>query len=427
MEIAASRTEHRIRRIRAMREIDLQEYRKSGPIPLTPDRRDELMEAIPSLTVTPASGEEDAYHLTPASVIGAFEIGDLSVSIQPKLDISQVIFMACYAMGKLQLREMERFDFKEAPTLPDALALSLTAAARKAFERGLLHGYRAEEETLYTVRGRIRMDEQIRRRFGIPVPVEVRYDEFTDDILANRLVKAAVWRLGRGRMRIRSPEARDGLRSIAARLGSVSLVEFPPKHVPEVTFDRLNERYREVVALSRLILRHDVFETGRGDVRAAGFQMDMNKVFQEFVTQALREDLRVSDRILRSDKKVVSLDKKERISLKPDLSWWDGDRCTFVGDVKYKRITDDRVPNADLYQLLAYATALDLPGGLLIYAQGEGGSADHWVRHSCKRLGVAELDLTGDVDALLSRIRLLAGRIRCFRDEFRRQRLRSAA
>ena len=117
--------------------------------------------------------------------------------------------MACYAMGKLQLREMERFDFKEAPTLSDALALSLTAAARKAFERGLLHGYRAEEETLYTVRGRIRMEEQIRRRFGIPVPVEVRYDEFTDDILANRLVKAAVWRLGRGRMRIRSPEARD--------------------------------------------------------------------------------------------------------------------------------------------------------------------------------------------------------------------------
>ena len=427
METAASKTEHRIRRIRTMREIDLQEYQKSDPIPLTLEGRDELMVAIPSLTVTPASGEEGVYHLTPASVIGAFEIGDLSVSIRPKLDISRIIFMACYAMGKFQLREMERFDFKEAPTLPDALALSLAAVARKAFERGLLYGYREEEDTLYTVRGRIRMDEQIRRRFGIPVPVEVRYDEFTDDILANRLVKAAVWRLGRGRMRIRSAEARDGLRSIAARLGSVSLVEFPPKHVPEVTFDRLNERYREVVALSRLILRYDVFETDRGDVRAAGFQMDMNKIFQEFVTQALREEFRVSDRTLRSDKKVVSLDKKERISLKPDLSWWDGDRCTFVGDVKYKRIIDDRVPNADLYQLLAYATALDLPGGLLIYAQGEGGSADHRVRHSCKRLGVAEFDLTGDVDALFSRIRQLAGRIRYLRDEFRRQRLRSAA
>ena len=51
------------------------------------------------------------------------------------------------------------------------------------------------------MRGRIMFDEQIRRRFGIPVPVEVRYDEFTDDILANRLVKAAVFRLGRQQLR----------------------------------------------------------------------------------------------------------------------------------------------------------------------------------------------------------------------------------
>ena len=59
--------------------------------------------------------------------------------------------------------------------------------------------------------------------------------------------------------------------------------------------------------------------------------------------------------------------------LAPDLTWWDGPTCTFVGDAKYKRADDGHVPNADLYQLLAYATALDLPGGLLAYAQGEAG------------------------------------------------------
>ena len=41
----------------------------------------------------------------------------------------------------------------------------------------------------------------------------------------------------------------------------------------------------------------------------------------------------------------------------------------FVGDAKYKNLADRSAPNADLYQLLAYATALDLPGGTLIYAQ----------------------------------------------------------
>ena len=62
--------------------------------------------------------------------------------------------------------------------------------------------------------------------------------------------------------------------------------------------------------------------------------------------------------------------------LAPDLTWWDGPTCTFVGDAKYKNVSGERVPNADLYQLLAYATALDLPGGLLAYARGEADQSD---------------------------------------------------
>jgi 5-methylcytosine-specific restriction enzyme subunit McrC len=42
------------------------------------------------------------------------------------------------------------------------------------------------------VRGSIRFDERVRKRFGIPLPVEVRFDEFTEDILENRLLKAAL-------------------------------------------------------------------------------------------------------------------------------------------------------------------------------------------------------------------------------------------
>ena len=119
------------------------------------------------------------------------------------------------------------------------------------------------------MRGRIRFDEQIRRRFGVPLPVEVRYDEFTDDVLANRLVKAAVGRLGM--MQLRSHGARRGLGWIAGMLDNVSLVEFLPDSVPEVPLDRLNEHYADVVALSRLILRHGAFESGRGV--CAGFRV----------------------------------------------------------------------------------------------------------------------------------------------------------
>ena len=397
-----------------MRRLNLQEYVRSDPVPLLPAQRDELRDILTSLTIEPAAGAEGAYHLTPNSTVGALDIGDLAVSIRPKLDISRVLFLASYAMGAFDVRE-ERFDFQDAPTLVEALALALAGAARRAFARGLLHGYRTEEEALHTVRGRIRFDDQLRRRFGFPVPVEVRYDEFTDDITANRLVKAAAARLGR--MRLRSALSREGLRWVASRLENVSLVEFPA--VPEVTFDRLSERYREVVALSRLILRHTSFETDRGRIRAPGFLMDMNAVFQGFVTQALRDALRVSDHVFRSDEHVRTLDEAGKVTLEPDLSWWDGSTCTFVGDAKYKRIRYEHAPNADLYQLLAYATALDLPGGLLVYAQGEAEQATHRVRHAGIRLEIAALDLSGTIDELLTRIDELADQIHALRGEAR--------
>ncbi len=396
-----------------MRQIDLQEYRQSQPQVLSIAERDALQTAPLSLTLEPVTGTEGAYTLTPASMVGAIEIGGLSVLIRPKIGIRHLLSLACYAIGKVRFRETD-FGFPEDTALPDALALALVSASRRAFSRGLLHGYRTEEEALLTVRGRIRFDDQVRRRFGIPLPVEVRYDEFTDDILANQLVKAAVVRLGG--MRLCSREARVGLGWVAAMLDNVSYMEFPPNDVPEVTFDRLNAHYEQVVALARLVLRRGAFEADRGQVRASGFLMDMNVIFQEFVTVALREELGVSERLF-GESNIPSLDETGRVHLRPDLVWRDGSSCVFVGDAKYKRIRDEHIPNADLYQLLAYTTALGLPGGLLIYAQGEREPATYTVRHSGKRLEVAALDLSGTLEEVLKRVHELAGRVRELRDE----------
>lgn len=407
-----------------MRQIDLQEHDDSEPHALSVEARDALSSREMSIAVRPASGESDKYILRPGSTVGALEIGGLSVLIQPKIGIPKLLSLACYAMEMYRQQDMRLFDFARDETLPDTLALALVSAARRAFSRGLLHGYKRREEALHTIRGRIRFAEQIRRRFGVPLPVEVRYDEFTDDILENRLVKAAVMRLGA--MRLRSLDARRGLGWIAGMLDGVTLEDFAPSNVPDVSFDRLNEHYRGVIGLSRLILRHSSFESARGAVRATGFLMDMNVVFQEFVTVALRDALGLSMHVFR-EKSIDSLDepvdvgKDGKVKLRPDLTWWEGDTCVFVGDAKYKNITGERVPNADLYQLLAYATALDLPGGLLIYAKGEADEVVHKVRHSSKTLEVAALDLSVEFEDILARVDKLAENVKKLRDKVQPQ------
>ena len=390
-----------------MREITLREYERSHPVQLSPPERDALS-AIRDLEATPVPGEQNSYFLRSGSTVGAVELGDLSVLIQPKIGIPQLLSMVCYAMGAFR-PQAGMFDYPEEYALPDILALALGKAAHQAFGRGVYRGYVTEEEALLTVRGRIMFAEQIRRRPGVPLPVEVRYDEYTEDIPENRLVKAAAHRLSR--MRLRDRNARVGLGWIGAVLDNVGLVEYTPGKIPDVPFHRLNEHYRTVIGLARLALQHTAFESERGEVRASGFLMDMNVVFQEFVTVALREALGLSEREF-GERSISTLDTGGRVTLRPDLTWWQGGRCVFVGDAKYKDISDSRMPNADLYQLLAYATALDLPGGLLTYAKGEGNPGTYHVQHSGKRLEVESLDLDVPLDDVLAQIGVLAGKIR---------------
>ena len=214
------------------------------------------------------------------------------------------------------------------------------------------------------------------------------------------------------------------LRAFDAALANVSPVEFHPARLPEIGWTRLNEHYRPAVELAKLILRATSFEVAPGAVRSAAFLVDMNRVFEDFVVTALREALGVSPVTFpqANDRHSLHLDHDRQISLKPDISWWQRRACLFVGDVKYKRVDHRGVRHADIYQVLAYAIAADLPGGLLIYAAGEAPAALHEIRHLGRQIQVIALDLDGPPAAILGQIDAVAGRVRALRDAARLQR-----
>ncbi|MXX24092.1 MAG: hypothetical protein F4Z82_01420, partial [Caldilineaceae bacterium SB0668_bin_21] len=82
-----------------MQQINLREYQESDKISLTVDKRDLLREILPSVSIEPIKHTSDKYRLRPSSIVGALEIGDMSVLIEPKIGIPQLLSMACYALG----------------------------------------------------------------------------------------------------------------------------------------------------------------------------------------------------------------------------------------------------------------------------------------------------------------------------------------
>lgn len=393
-----------------MPRLTLTEYQTTSAVELTLSERDQLQTVAPSISMTPSIGRTDAYDLRPGSWVGSVHLGDLELVVRPKVPIQQVLFLISYAVSLGRWAEAPA-TLEVADSVVEAVIPGFTYQLRQALARGILQGYRRQDDALTTVRGRWRIGDQIGQRFGIAPPVEVTFDEYTEDIELNRLLRAAIARLLR--FPARDQRSTWGLRAIESKLADVTSVDYDPRHVPQISYDRLTSRYRPAVELARLILSSISFDLAHGPVSASAFLIDMNRVFEEFVVVALREALDVSDRVLvqGARRRSLFLDKSGRVPLEPDLSMWDGARCTFVGDVKYKRVVDEFVPNADLYQLLAYTIATDLAGGMLIYAAGEERPVTHEVVHLGKRLRTEALDLSGTPRTTLAQIADIADRI----------------
>jgi 5-methylcytosine-specific restriction enzyme subunit McrC len=84
----------------------------------------------------------------------------------------------------------------------------------------------------------------------------------------------------------------------------------------------------------------------------------------------------------------------------------------FVGDAKYKRIVNDNMPNADLYQMLAYIVAADLPSGLLIYPKGETEEKSLRVANIGRTIETCTLDISAETTEILDSVARIAERVR---------------
>jgi 5-methylcytosine-specific restriction enzyme subunit McrC len=332
----------------------------------------------------------------------------VTVRITPKVPIDRLFFLLGYARNPNGIWRDGQVAVAGHRDLLPALAHAVERQVDRALRQGLLQGYRAAEETSYVVRGRIRESEQIRRRFGAVLPVEVAYDEFTTDIAENRILRAAVERL------LRLPgvpgDVRRRLLHQRARLADTAvLVRGRP--LPQWRPTRLNSRYHQALHLAQAVLADTSVEHATGGLHVDGFLFDMNQLFEDFVTVALREACRARGHSARLQDS-HHLDVAAAIRMKPDLVLYgpEGAVCAVV-DAKYKAEKREGFPDADLYQMLAYCTALGLPEGHLVYAKGNASHAAHTVRHAGIVIHQHALDLGQDHPGLLADIEKIAVRL----------------
>jgi 5-methylcytosine-specific restriction enzyme subunit McrC len=333
-------------------------------------------------------------------------VGDgWELCIRPHIEISKLLFLLTYSLAP-EGWEGALSGMASETDVVQALAHGFCMHAERVVGQGLLRGYLTVHERRHDPRGRVRFADQLGRLAGLPLPVEVSYEDFTADIPENRLLRSAIERL-LSLARV-PPPARARLHGLRAALEHVSVLpDLRQVELPATT--RLNQRYGAALVLGKLILDGRSLRLERGPIMSASFLFDMNEVFESFLFVALKESLHAFGGVV-GRQAPGSLDTARGVPLRADIVWYKHGAVRAVIDSKYKALgRGGSPPNEDIYQMLAYCIGYGVRRGQLIYADDRGGAHRRFeVKRHGYEIDVLSLGLEQEPAQLLAEIGRLA-------------------
>ncbi len=323
-------------------------------------------EAGPRLVVRWLAGGRVEVQAT--SWIGIVRFSNLEVRVVPKLvgGNLRVLRMLEYVRGVRMLRLLDQArPIAKGRDFFDLVCMLLAGEVDALVRGGLLRDYRTNEDTLPMLRGRLNYREQYLRRFGQLDLLSCRFDEYDSDTVENQLVAAAVSVAHR---RVGDPDIRMAL----GRQSELFRDACAPRSADAgwyrsvIRYGRRNQHYRPAHELALLALEglafHDLFSSGSQTITA--FLIDMNVVFEGFVTRLVEEALRDTPLVVDGQRRIRTAIKDSRTGrsyrdIIPDLVVHHaGAREHVPIDVKYKLYDTKKLSNSDIYQVFLYAYAL---------------------------------------------------------------------
>jgi 5-methylcytosine-specific restriction enzyme subunit McrC len=117
--------------------------------------------------------------------------GDM-VSSKNEIPIKNIYYMLSYAYTNLKIDNNIKKESESFENVYELLSRVLISGVNNLIKRGFYKEYITKDEDTNTIRGKININESIKRQTHIYKRLNCLYDEFSEDVLFNSILKTTI-------------------------------------------------------------------------------------------------------------------------------------------------------------------------------------------------------------------------------------------
>ena len=317
--------------------------------------------------------------IVPQNFVGTILLDDIQIEILPKIPLVENNIEAEKIRFLEILQSIDYFKEKifsnSKIEIIDTSILELfihlfIEEVEKIIKKGLIYKYVDKNENLNVFKGKLDINSHIKYNFSHKERFFMKFDEFSVNSLENIIIKLTIQKLKKVSI---NPKNKENLNKIGHYFENVSILENSIENLKYLTFDRMNDYYKNAIQWSKIFLDNQsssIFSTNNGEIPSILFPMET--IFENYIANKLVNIIQEKSycellfKIQDSPCSIFSSISLNNVKIdnnilriRPDIVIKNKDaKEIFILDTKWKVLNklDDKfkISTEDIYQMLAY-------------------------------------------------------------------------